>query len=303
MEEWIIRKKDDGKRLDAFFMEKKNWGRAFFMKALRTNKIKVNGRKETPAYRMKEGDVLRSFVLEKEKKEIRPVTILYEDENILAVDKPAGLLSLDVTGKEKDTLLDRVNLLMEERKEGKVYPVHRIDFNTSGILLLAKDKESAAILETLIRERKVHKSYFLVVRGDVKPSSGRLTHYLFKDAKKNQVYVSDEPVKGAKTAVLDYEKKGYRDGLSLVECHLITGRTHQIRSQMAHMGHPLLGDDKYGSKEWNKKMGERRQLLCAWKITFDFKEGAGKLSYLSGKTIHLSKISFVTRYFKGIPLI
>lgn len=302
MEEWIIRKKEDGKRLDAFFREKKNWGRVFFMKALRTNKIKVNGKKETPAYRLKEGDRLRSFVLEKEK-EMKPVTILYEDENILAVDKPAGLLSLDVTGKEKDTLLDRVNHLMEERKEGKVYPVHRIDFNTSGILLLAKDRESASILEGLIRERKVRKSYFLVVRGDVRPSAGRLTHYLFKDAKKNQVYVSDEPVKGAKTAVLDYEKKGRRDGLSLLEIRLITGRTHQIRSQMAHMGHPLLGDDKYGSKEWNKKMGERKQLLCAYKITFDFKEGAGKLSYLSGKTFRLSSISFVTKYFKGTPII
>ena len=111
--------------------------------------------------------------------------------------------------------------------------------------------------------------------------------------------MTEDPVKGARTAITDYETKAFGHGLSLVECRLLTGRTHQIRSQMAHGGHPLLGDDKYGSKEWNRKMGERRQLLCAFRVTFSFGAEAGPLSYLSGRTITMDRIPFVDRYFKG----
>ena len=301
MEEWTIRAGEAGKRLDAFLMERKGWSRSFFMKALRTKKIKVNGKKEEPSYRLKEGDRLRSFVLE-EKRPLPPPDIIYEDDHILAVNKPAGLLSLDVTGKTKDTMLDRVNCLLAERGETAAFPVHRIDFNTSGILLLAKSVEDRDLLDRLIRERKIRKSYLCVAEGRMTPPKGRLEDQLFKDARKNRVYVVDHPVKGSKTAVTEYEVKSYRQGLSLVECHLLTGRTHQIRCQMAHAGHPLLGDDKYGSKEWNRDKKERRQLLCSYKTTFDFAEEGGDLSYLSGKTIRLSRVPFVEKYFKGVMI-
>lgn len=269
------------------------------MKALRMNKIKVNRNKEDPSYRLSEGDRVTSFVLEERKKKLPPVDILYEDDRILAVNKPSGLLSLDVTGKERDTLLDRVNAMLAGRGERAAYPVHRIDFNTSGILLFAKDEEAGHILDRMIQERKVKKSYLCVVRGSLQPPAGRLENYIFKDARKNRVYVTEEPVKGARTAITDYETKAVGSGLSLVECRLLTGRTHQIRSQMAHAGHPLLGDDKYGSKEWNRKMGERRQLLCSFRVAFAFGEEAGPLSYLSGKTVTMDDIPFVDRYFKG----
>ena len=297
MEEWIINKKEEGKRLDAFLMEKKEWPRSFFMKALRMNKIKVNGKKKEAPSRLAEGDRVRSFVLEKEREKSLPIPeILYEDERILAVNKPAGLLSMD-EGKGKDTLLRRVNDFLNGRGEGNAYPVHRIDFNTSGILLLAKDEEAGHILDRMIRERKVKKSYLCAVWGDVRPSRGRLQDYLFKDAKKNRVYVTEEGAKGSKTAVMDYEKKSYKNGLSLVECRLITGRTHQIRCQMAHHGYPLLGDNKYGFKEKNRRIGERRQLLCSYRMTFAFGSEAGPLAYLSGKTIQISSIPFVKKYF------
>ena len=302
MEEWRITKIEAGRRLDQFLAEKKNWPRSFFMKALRTNKIKVNRKKEDPAYRLVEGDQVTSFVLEKEKKPSPAVDILYEDRWILAVNKPAGLLSLDVTGKEEDTLLSRVNRLLQDRREPPAYPVHRIDFNTSGIVLFARDKEAGQILDRMIKERKVKKSYLCVVRGSLRPPAGRLENQIFKDARKNRVYVTEEPVKGSRTAVTDYRTLTERGGLSLVECHLLTGRTHQIRSQMAHAGHPLLGDDKYGSKEWNRRMGERRQLLCSFRITFSFGPEAGLLADLSGKTIEMKDIPFVDRYFKGIGL-
>lgn len=300
MEEWNIGRKEEGRRLDAFLMERKGWSRSFFMKALRTKKIKVNGKKMEPSYRLMEGDAVRSFVLEIKKS--RPVDILYEDENLLAVNKPAGLLSLDVTGRTEDTMLDRVNSFLAERGEKTAYPVHRIDFNTSGILLLAKNGRAGEILDRMIKERKIRKSYLCVVKGRPLPDKGRLENQLFKDAKKNRVYVAEHTVKGSKTAITDYRVIASRDGLSLVECHLLTGRTHQIRCQMAHAGHPLLGDDKYGSKEWNREKGERRQLLSSYKTTFDFGEEGGLLSYLSGKTIRLSRVPFVEKYFKGVEL-
>ena len=300
MEEWNIGRKEEGRRLDAFLMERKGWSRSFFMKALRTKKIKVNGKKMEPSYRLMEGDAVRSFVLEIKKS--RPVDILYEDENLLAGNKPAGLLSLDVTGRTEDTMLDRVNSLLAERGEKTAYPVHRIDFNTSGILLLAKNGRAGEILDRMIKERKIRKSYLCVVKGRPSPDKGRLENQLFKDAKKNRVYVAEHTVKGSKTAITDYRVVASRNGLSLVECHLLTGRTHQIRCQMAHAGHPLLGDDKYGSKEWNREKGERRQLLSSYKTTFDFGEEGSLLSYLSGKTIKLPKVSFVEKYFKGIGI-
>lgn len=300
MEEWNIGRKEEGRRLDAFLMERKGWSRSFFMKALRTKKIKVNGKKMEPSYRLMEGDAVRSFVLEIKKS--RPVDILYEDENLLAVNKPAGLLSLDVTGRTEDTMLDRVNSLLAERGEKTAYPVHRIDFNTSGILLLAKNGRAGEILDRMIKERKIRKSYLCVVKGRPSPDKGRLENQLFKDAKKTRVYVAEHTVKGSKTAITDYRVVASRNGLSLVECHLLTGRTHQIRCQMAHAGHPLLGDDKYGSKEWNREKGERRQLLSSYKTTFDFGEEGSLLSYLSGKTIKLPKVSFVEKYFKGIGI-
>lgn len=300
MEEWNIGRKEEGRRLDAFLMERKGWSRSFFMKALRTKKIKVNGKKMEPSYRLMEGDAVRSFVLEIKKS--RPVDILYEDENLLAVNKPAGLLSLDVTGRTEDTMLDRVNSLLAERGEKTAYPVHRIDFNTSGILLLAKNGRAGEILDRMIKERKIRKSYFCVVKGRPSPDKGRLENQLFKDAKKNRVYVAEHTVKGSKTAITDYRVVASRNGLSLVECHLLTGRTHQIRCQMAHAGHPLLGDDKYGSKEWNREKGERRQLLSSYKTTFDFGEEGSLLSYLSGKTIRLSRVPFVEKYFKGVEI-
>lgn len=294
MEQWTIKKKEKGRRLDAFLMEKKGWPRSFFMKALRTKKIKVNGKKEEASYRLEEGDLLISYVLEGGKK-APPVEILYEDELILAVNKPSGLLSLDVTGKEKDTMLERVNALLLARGERKAYPVHRIDFNTSGILILAKDEETGRLLDEAIRERKMKKSYLCVVTGTLKPPSGKLENQLFKDARKNQVYITDEPVKGSKTAITEYKTMAVKNGLSLVECRLITGRTHQIRAQMAHAGCPLLGDDKYGEKVLNRTYGERRQLLCACRTTFDPMEGP--LASLSGKAITLENVPFVKKYF------
>ncbi len=295
MEEFIITGKEAGKRLDQFLMEKKRWRRSFFMKAARTNKIKVNGKKEEAAYHLAAGDVVRSFVLET--KAEKPIEILYEDENLLAVYKPAGLLSLDVTGEAKDTMHSRVNAALAKKGEPPAHPVHRLDFNTSGILLFAKNETIRDLLMQLIKDRKIKKSYLAVVSGKVEPGRGTLENQIFKDAKKNQVYVTDEPVKGSKTAITEYERKAFRGGLSLVKCRLVTGRTHQIRAQFAHAGHPLLGDDKYGVKTLNRSYKEKRQLLSACELTCDFGNEAGALAYLAGTTWRISSVNFVKKYF------
>ena len=304
VEEFMITHKEDGKRLDVFLMEKKRWPRSFFMKALRTKKIKVNGKKEDPSYRLVAGDQVRSFVLEENQAPVKrkPVAVIYEDENFLAVNKPAGVLSLDVTGKTKDTMADRVTEYLKSQGGGKAYPVHRIDFNTSGILLFAKSPAVRDGLMAFIKERKISKSYVAVVLGVMQPAKGTLTHQLFKDAKKNQVYVTEEPVKGSRTAITEYERLAVKDGLSLVRCHLITGRTHQIRSQMAHVGHPLLGDDKYGSKVTNRQYKEKRQLLCACCVEFHVGKTSSPLAYLDGMKLELKQVDFVKKYFSGASI-
>ena len=130
------------------------------------------------------------------------------------------------------------------------------------------------------------------------PSKGSLKGYLFKDAKKNRVFVTDTPQPGAKTCQTNYTTLASANGLSLVECELITGRTHQIRAQFAHAGHPLLGDGKYGKLD--KRFDRNYQALYAYKLTCDFTTDAGALEYLNGKTFQVAQVDFVKEYFPGI---
>ena len=130
-----------------------------------------------------------------------------------------------------------------------------------------------------------------------KPPEGRLENFLFKDAQKNQVYVRQRPEPGAKTAVTEYRLLKTKGALSLVECRLLTGRTHQIRVQMAHAGWPLLGDGKYGSERFNKGFDEKGQALYSYRLRFDFLTDAGILEYLRGKEFRVEKVDFVEKYF------
>lgn len=294
MKKFIIGKSDAGKRLDRFMEEEAGWPRSLLMKAIRTKKLKVNGKKEEASYRISGDDEIVSYLLEKTGK--KDFSIVYEDENILIADKRPGLLCMDSTGKTKRTLIDEVNAYLAEKREKPAHMVHRIDFHTSGLMVIAKTEESKEILDRLIKNRQVHKTYLCVVLGTMEQKSGTLTHYLFKDAKQNRVFLSEEEKKGAKTAVMSYRVKAEKNGLSLVECDLLTGRTHQIRSQLAHIGHPILGDDKYGKKEINRRYKERGQLLCAWRISFEIKE-KNVLSYLDGHSFTVSQVSFIKKYF------
>ena len=157
--------------------------------------------------------------------------------------------------------------------------------------------EALRILDDRIRAREVDKAYLCVCLGRPASKAGRLENWLFKDAVKNQVYVKPRQEPGASLAVTDYTVLASANGLSLVECRLHTGRTHQIRVQMAHAGHPLLGDSKYGVEAKNRRFGEHRQLLWSYKLTFSFLEDAGVLEYLRGRVFTVSDVPFAAKYF------
>lgn len=151
-----------------------------------------------------------------------------------------------------------------------------------------------------IKDRELDKRYLAVMEGTPKVREGSLKGFLFKDEKKNRVFVSDSPKPGAKTCQTNYKVLVSRNGLSLVECELITGRTHQIRAQFAHAGHPLLGDGKYGKLD--KRYDRNYQALYSYKLTFCFTTEAGALEYLNGKSFRVEKVDFVQEYFPDFRL-
>ena len=172
---------------------------------------------------------------------------------------------------------------------------NRIDRNTGGIVIAAKNAEALRILNQKIKDREIDKRYLCIVHGTPRPASGRLEGQLFKDAKENRVYITKTPQKGSKTCITFYKTLQSRNGLSLVECELVTGRTHQIRAQMAAAGWPLLGDGKYGKLD--KRYDRKFQALYSYKLTFQFTTDAGCLSYLNGRTFQVESVDFVQEYF------
>ena len=151
-----------------------------------------------------------------------------------------------------------------------------------------------------VKDRELDKRYLAIVEGTPKPKEGSLKGYLFKDAKKNRVFVTDTPQPGSKTCQTNYRVLASREGLSLVECELITGRTHQIRAQFAHAGHPLLGDGKYGKLD--KRFDRNYQALYSYKLRFAFTTDACSLNNLNGKSFQVDKVDFVEEYFPGFAI-
>lgn len=316
MKELTIGRNDAGQRLDRFLAKAVPLLPASLaQKYIRLKRIKRNGQRVGRDDRLAEGDILQLYIndefFEAPRQDNAYLTvsapklnIVYEDAQILLVDKKPGIAVHPHDGAEYGkTLIDHIQAYLyakrewRPREENAFTPAlcNRIDRNTGGIVIAAKTAEALRVMNQKIKDREIDKRYLAVVEGTPKPKSGVLKGYLFKDAVKNRVYVTDTPQKGAKTCETRYETLESRNGLSLVECELITGRTHQIRAQFAHAGHPLLGDGKYGKLD--KRFDRRYQALYSYRLTFRFTTDAGALTYLNGRSFQVGHVDFVDEYF------
>ena len=317
MKELTIRQNDAGQRLDRFVSKAVPLlPESLLQKYIRLKRIKVNGKGAKRDTRLQLGDTVQLYIndefFEKPREEnsylkvgTPRLTVVYEDENLLLADKKPGVLCHSAGVWDYNTLIANIQAYLAQkgewrpREENAFTPAlcNRIDRNTGGIVIAAKNAETLRILNEKIRDREIEKFYLCAVRGRPKPAEGKLENVLFKDAKKNQVFVKERYEPGAKTAVTYYKVLKTKGALSLVECRLGTGRTHQIRVQMANKGWPLVGDGKYGSERFNKDYDEKGQALYSYKLRFDFPTDAGILNYLRGREFQVEKVDFVEKYF------
>ena len=317
MKELTVGPNDAGQRLDRFLRKAAPLlPDSLCQKYLRLKRCKVNGKPGKGAERLSAGDLVQLYISDEfferpsEENAWRKVSkprlsIVYEDEHVLLADKAPGVLCHHAEGEPPErTLLANIQahlLLTGEwrpREENAFAPAlcNRIDRNTGGIVIAAKTAEALRILNQKIRDRELDKRYLCAVQGVPRPPAGVLKGFLFKDAVKNRVYVRQKPEPGARTAVTEYRTLISREGLSLVECRLETGRTHQIRAQMAAAGWPLLGDGKYGGRAVQAG-GEEKQALYSYKLSFAFSTEAGCLEYLRGKSFTVPRVEFAEKYF------
>ena len=316
MKELCVRANDAGQRLDRFVSKAVPLlPESLLQKYIRLKRIKLNGKGAKRDTRLQAGDTLQLYIndefFEKPREEnawlkvgTPRLTIVYEDENLLLVDKKPGVLCHSAGVWDYNTLIAHIQAYLAQkgewrpREENAFAPAlcNRIDRNTGGIVIAAKTADALRILNQKIRDRELDKRYLCAVQGVPRPPAGVLKGFLFKDAVKNRVYVRQRPEPGARTAVTEYRTLISREGLSLVECRLETGRTHQIRAQMAAAGWPLLGDGKYGGRAVQAG-GEEKQALYSYKLSFAFSTEAGCLEYLRGKSFTVPRVEFAEKYF------
>lgn len=307
----VIGKNDAGQRLDKFLVKlMPSIPEAMLYKGIRKECVRINGKHAKDAsVKLSEGDVLKLFFKEEfyEKKtdlsfkSLQPrLQIVYEDENILLVDKPQGICVHDDEQATEASLIDYIKCYLwkkgeyEPEREQSFAPAlcNRIDRNTRGIVIAAKNAEALRIMNEKIKLREIEKFYICVVDGILDKKSDEMKAFLRRDTKRKQVQIFDKPVPDGKTIVTAYKVLKEGNNRSLVEVELKTGRTHQIRAHFASIGHSLIGDGKYGKNEINRAAGMSRQALCSHRLRFNFKTNAGILEYLNGKEFSLGEIPF-----------
>ena len=324
MKEQVIGTNDAGQRIDRFVSKAVPLlPDSLLQKSIRLKRIKCNGKPAKRDYRIAEGDVIQLYIadefFEKPSEEnawrkigIPKLSIVYEDEHILLVDKKPGVLCHSDGAWDYRTVIANIQAYLAQkgewntRAENSFSPAlcNRIDRNTGGIVIAAKDAESLRIMNEKIRNREIEKYYLCVTCPAPKQQAGRLENELFKDASKNQVFVKKVPEPGSRHAITEYQVLDKNGRLALLECRLLTGRTHQIRVQLSHIGCPLLGDGKYGKESVNRQYGESGQALYSWRLSFDFSTDAGILNYLKGRSFAVdpNEIPFVKTYFPSFRM-
>lgn len=315
MRTFIINENDSGQRLDKFIAKSvKNLPKSLMYKYIRLKRIKINGKRCEISTRLNIGDEIQLYIndefFESPKDDsfmsVTPnIDVIYEDENIILVDKPSGLVVHEDDDNSIDTLINRIKRYLYDKKafnpqnELSFSPAlcNRLDRNTSGIVMCAKNAESLRILNQKIKDRELHKHYLCICVGTFEKKEDTLKNYLFKDEKSKTVSIENTKKPKNKQILTKYKVLKEKNNLSLVEIDLLTGRTHQIRAHMAYIGHPLLGDGKYGINQINKKYGVKTQTLCSYRLTFNFNTDSGILEYLNKKSFRTKTPWFVGKFF------
>lgn len=309
MKKFTISENDAGQRVDKFILKTfPKMPKSLMFKEIRKKNIKVNKKRTEPSAVLNTGDLIELYlkddVLEEKIKHYdfanasKQLDIIYEDKNILLIDKKAGLLCHPDGNEYVDTLISRVKRYLYDKGEWNPEDsntfspslANRIDRNTGGIVIAAKNAEALRILNDKIKSREIEKYYLTVVHGKMEKESDILTAYLSKDTKKNKVTVFDSEKENTKKIVTKYTVLDYKNDKSLLEIDLKTGRTHQIRAHLSHIGHPLLNDGKYG-----REQGRFRQALYSYKLVFNMKD-AGILDYLNGREFIIKDCEIIKNF-------
>ena len=280
MKSLIVDKKYNGKKLNTFILDSfPNLNKNTLYKTLRKKDIRINEKRVSENVTIYENDCIKVFISDELLENSPKYSIIFEDDNILVINKSANL---EVTGNNSLTSI-------LEKKYDFIKPCHRIDRNTTGLVLFTKNQEALDILLDKFKNREIEKHYLATVYGIPKVKTERLEAYLFKDNKKSLVYISDTPKTGYQKIITSYTviKENKKDNTSVLDIKLETGRTHQIRAHLAHIGYPIIGDGKYGINEINKKFNQKTQLLTSNSIKFTFTTPSGKLEYLNNTEIKL----------------
>ncbi len=312
MKKFIITKNDSGQRLNKF-LEKAvpKLPSSLMHKYIRLKRIKLNGKRTELAYKLIEGDVLELYINDElfEKpnddtdflKISADLNIIYEDDNIILVDKKSGIACHSDDNNDKSTLITHIKAHLYKsgawnaRDEASFTPAlcNRIDRNTGGIVIGAKTAEALRIMNDKIKNHELEKRYLCLVHGVLPQKSGKFDGFILKHDNENRVSVHKTQVRGAKSALTYYKVLEQREKTALVECTLVTGRTHQIRAHFGNAGFPLVGDTKYGTAKQNQGFPYKYQCLYSYKLQFNFSSPSGILEYLNKQEFTIKNIPFL----------